>query len=209
MSFYNILFGENPFSDIVLATLGLTRHDVGRFRDVYLENDEIVVLTRNGGNNRSCWCEEDPLYGYPLCKHELVTEIVPETIWVPRDEVEKYPEKISWFSTVDGKPVQLVKTGKMVPQKYYKCLHPNSADCGCPGCIITYRLPQHPNYLRDEDDDFDSTYAYVYFSFPEKYAGLLKAMQDGKDLTPFAELAKGLVQKAAELQQHYLQLTQE
>lgn len=38
--------------------------------------------------------------------------------------------------------------------------------CDCTGCIITYRLPKHLNYLRDEDDSFDSTYATVYFSIP-------------------------------------------
>lgn len=28
-------------------------------------------------------------------------------------------------------------------------------------------LTQHPLYLYDEDDDFDSTYAYYYFAMPE------------------------------------------
>jgi len=46
--------------------------------------------------------------------------------------------------------------------------------CPCPGCIITYRLPDHPNYLRDYDDDFDSTYAYVEFSVPDEYREELK-----------------------------------
>ena len=27
-------------------------------------------------------------------------------------------------------------------------------------------LSQHPRYLRDKDDDFDSTYATIYFSVP-------------------------------------------
>lgn len=30
-------------------------------------------------------------------------------------------------------------------------------------------LRKHPCYLRDEDDDFDSTYAYFYFKAPEQY----------------------------------------
>jgi len=38
--------------------------------------------------------------------------------------------------------------------------------CVCPGCIITHRLPSNPLYLSDEDDDFDSTYATVYFRLP-------------------------------------------
>lgn len=28
-------------------------------------------------------------------------------------------------------------------------------------------LVNHPNYLYDEDDEFDPTYAYYYFSLPE------------------------------------------
>ena len=42
-------------------------------------------------------------------------------------------------------------------------------DCDCTGCTITYRLPQHPLYLRDKDDDFDSTYCTVYFKIPEEF----------------------------------------
>ncbi len=33
-------------------------------------------------------------------------------------------------------------------------------------------LQKLPGYLRDEDDDFDSTYATFYFSLPEKYGWL-------------------------------------
>jgi hypothetical protein len=39
----------------------------------------------------------------------------------------------------------------------------------CTGCIATVRLPAHPMYLRDRDDDFDSTYATFYFRAPEEY----------------------------------------
>lgn len=56
-------------------------------------------------------------------------------------------------------------------------------DCFCTGCIITYHLPKHPNYLRDKDDDFDSTYATVYFSIPEKYKELFSEFDSG-DFNP-------------------------
>jgi hypothetical protein len=39
-------------ADIVLATLGLTRSDVGRFRGVYIVGNEITIITRNGAGNR-------------------------------------------------------------------------------------------------------------------------------------------------------------
>jgi len=112
MSMYNALFGQNPHADILLGILGLSKGDVGRFRDCYvdeLDGEQVIaVYTRNGGGNRECWEDDDN----------------------------------------DG--------------------------CDCPGCVISYCLPDHPNYLRDEDDDFDCTYATIYFSIPEPSLPLLK-----------------------------------
>lgn len=45
-------------------------------------------------------------------------------------------------------------------------------------------LRSHPCYTRDEDDAFDCTYAYFYFSFPSQYAEELKAISLNKDFTP-------------------------
>jgi len=52
--------------------------------------------------------------------------------------------------------------------------------CNCPGCIIKYRLPKHPLYLRDMDDEFDSTYATVYFKLPEEHKDVLLAIDIGE-----------------------------
>lgn len=41
--------------------------------------------------------------------------------------------------------------------------------CTCGGCNITYRLHTHPLYLGDKDDDFDCTYADIYYKLPEDY----------------------------------------
>ena len=112
---YNIVFGENPLGEVLLAVLGLNTQSVGRYRDAFVSNGEIVVYTRNGGGNRECYLDED-------------------------------------------NPTQ-------------------ESDCGrdgCYSCAITHRLPKHPNYLRDQDDTFDSTYATVYFSIPEKVVELIK-----------------------------------
>jgi hypothetical protein len=46
-------------------------------------------------------------------------------------------------------------------------------NCKCTGCIITKILPKHENYLSDVDDDFDCTYATVYFSIPDKLKDVL------------------------------------
>lgn len=58
MSLYNMMFGKNPASEAILATLGLTTADVGRFRDCWVEKADngdvrVAVYTRNGGGNRS------------------------------------------------------------------------------------------------------------------------------------------------------------
>lgn len=36
-------------------------------------------------------------------------------------------------------------------------------------CEFHNAMRNHPNYLNDEDDDFDSTYCYHYFSIPEDH----------------------------------------
>jgi hypothetical protein len=54
MSLYNLLFGTNPFSNVLLQMLGVSRDDVPRFRDCFLneEGTEIIIHTRTGGGNR-------------------------------------------------------------------------------------------------------------------------------------------------------------
>lgn len=52
MSLYNMVFGQNQASGAILATLGLTKDDVGRFRDCFVADGEICIYTRNGGGNR-------------------------------------------------------------------------------------------------------------------------------------------------------------
>jgi hypothetical protein len=89
MSLYNMIFGVNPNSDQLLGLLGKSRDDFGRYRDVYVEDNYIVVHTRNGGGNR-----------------------------------ESYEDVFEEMST-------------------------------------------HPWYSHDEDDDFDCTYANIYFLIPE------------------------------------------
>lgn len=37
----------------------------------------------------------------------------------------------------------------------------------------------HPLYIEDRDEDFDSTYANIYFSHPEEYKELLAEMAKG------------------------------
>jgi beta-lactamase class A len=54
MSFYNLLFGVNPHTDIILALIGLKKCDIERFRNCGIDfnNKKIWVYTRTGGGNR-------------------------------------------------------------------------------------------------------------------------------------------------------------
>lgn len=106
MGMYNLIFGQNKAAHVILATLGLTEADVGRFRDCFVANGEIAVYTRNGGGNR-----------------------------------EDYQE-------------------------------------------VFDKLAQHPCYLRDVDDEFDCTYATIYFRFPEEFAEGLRRLDSGVPFEP-------------------------
>lgn len=101
MSLYNTLFGVNPLAKLLLKMLELKREDVGRFRDIFYNKKEgiIILYTRNGGGNR-----------------------------------EEY-------------------------QHIFDALKAN-----------------HPNYIKDYDDDFDNTYAYIDFSVPEQFKDMLNKL---------------------------------
>jgi hypothetical protein len=57
MSLYNILFGRNAHSALLLAVIGLKEHDVPRFRNVSAGDGgkTIEIYTRMGGGNRGHW----------------------------------------------------------------------------------------------------------------------------------------------------------
>ena len=59
MSMYNMIFGKDPNSELLLEMLELEQGDFYRFRDCYLtEDNEIAVYTRGGGGNRECYCDD-------------------------------------------------------------------------------------------------------------------------------------------------------
>ena len=69
-------------------------------------------------------------------------------------------------------------------------------DCSCTGCIIECRLPKHPLYVRDEDDEFDSTYATVFFRVPDAALSLVKDLAEKRNpnalwLSTLKELEQG------------------
>ncbi len=58
MGLYNVLFGVNPITPLLLKILDIDqpngRYKSGRFRDIHLNSDgtKIILFTRNGGGNR-------------------------------------------------------------------------------------------------------------------------------------------------------------
>lgn len=52
MSLYNMVHGINPNTTQLLEILGLTQAVFGRFRDIRIEDNFIIVHTRCGGGNR-------------------------------------------------------------------------------------------------------------------------------------------------------------
>lgn len=64
---YNLLFGKNGQTDLLLAVIGFKQNDVERFRDVSVEDDgaTIAVYTRTGGGNREDY-PQVALYRSPL-----------------------------------------------------------------------------------------------------------------------------------------------
>lgn len=53
-------------------------------------------------------------------------------------------------------------------------------------------------YLRDEDDDFDSTYATIYFSFPPDFHDALTAIQNKVPFNPDAKWVEMLAKLRGE-----------
>jgi hypothetical protein len=49
-------------------------------------------------------------------------------------------------------------------------------ECQCCGCIAAHYMPSLPGYVRDEDDDFDCTYASYYYKPCETVAKLVEQL---------------------------------
>lgn len=63
---YNLLNGVNPATFFILPMLGKHPDDYPRFRDCFInEDNQIVVYTRVGGNNRNSGYGEEELYKHP------------------------------------------------------------------------------------------------------------------------------------------------
>lgn len=70
-------------------------------------------------------------------------------------------------------------------------------ECSCVGCTMTYLVPTHPLYLKDQDDTYDNTYATIYYSMPTDVEQQLKDLGAPEDfvLEDFAVDAPDMEQR--------------
>lgn len=178
MSLYNLLSGRGASGNALVAVLGI--EDVGRYRDAWIERGDdgklrIAVYTRNGGGNRECWHADDPEWGDEACEHEAFE--------AEEDERERYVVNDNnpaqgvhlMGAGPNGETMSERETGRKVMVTRYRCLKPGTSACACVGCTQEYRLPAHPLYLFDQDDDFDCTYCTNYFSLPAEFEAAVEA----------------------------------
>lgn len=62
MSLYNMLNGNHPLTAQLLGVLGFTNEtaqQIPRYRDIFLFDDCIKILTRTGGGNREAYVEQN------------------------------------------------------------------------------------------------------------------------------------------------------
>ena len=58
MSLYNMMNGVNLATFVILPMLGKHPDEYPRFRDCFIDDDKIQILTRTGGGNREGYIEE-------------------------------------------------------------------------------------------------------------------------------------------------------
>jgi len=150
MGLYNMLFGENPNADTLRKMLGLL--DDADF-SVYswwppyplrCEEGEICIWSPAFYQGFECLTDAE--------KQAFIQNCIVNHVWI----TGRYRDIC--LSKWKGECVICVTTrnGGANRTAYY---------------YIYDILKHHPNYLGDEDDDFDNTYAYIYFSVPKEDEG--------------------------------------
>lgn len=66
------------------------------------------------------------------------------------------------------------------------------------GYYFPMNIKNHPNYLTDYDDDFDSTYAYIEFSVPKQFEKEIKELATGKEPKKLSEKFQRVVEALKE-----------
>lgn len=124
MSLYNMLFGQNPNTEIVLALLGVKECDVERFRDcgIDFEKKLIHIYARTGGGNREDYPQtaltQNPLFindcdgdfdnTYATFYFKFPDEIKEEIACLSNPLELGYPAKLTQFisKTINREPTE-------------------------------------------------------------------------------------------------------
>jgi hypothetical protein len=133
-----------------------------RIRHVYfaIDTDDrpvYIVYARNGGGNREC------CYKYQISQnfdHYDSSDNESSDTELSDNETSNNETSDNDSSDTDSSDTELSDTDlpdNNLPE--YKC----SWMCSCDGCVITYAEDKFPTFLRDEDDETDDTFAWMYF----------------------------------------------
>lgn len=176
------------FAGFDLTESASPEYHLGRFRGAWFEKDDeglvCVFYTRNGGGNRECIHQDASYEADERCAHETYTKMGKDFVFVRNEEtppenyrkVENVITGSGWYYQ-SNEEMELTKT---------RCISPNSSNCYCYACLIEYVLPNREGYISDADDDFDSTYATIYFrgkphaDLPGIYELLLESVGEEK-----------------------------
>lgn len=99
--------------------------------------------------------------------YNMINGVNPATFFILPMLGEKHPNNYPRFRDC------FVDSGEI---RVYTRVGGGNRDCG----FGEEELQQHPNYLRDEDDDFDSTYATYIFSVPNEWKEDFEKIMTGK-----------------------------
>lgn len=171
----------------ILAEYGLTESDVPGLAEAW--DERFAVLDQPEPETRYTLAsdiigDQDPgrLRGAPVVK--LAAEARDPDGFDPRD-----------FGLNSGDPVVEIYTRNGAGNR--ECYHDGDYEAGCTGCIMD-ELPEHPQYVTDFDDSFDSTYATIILSVPEdQKAHALSVMDDreAEELEKAQDRAKGEIKR--------------
>lgn len=147
MSFYNMLFGQNPAAPILMAALNLDGKSPENWNERFekLCDDDGYEPDIYSEQGRALMSEAKELGYYPTGRFR--------DIYFQNEEGSE-PKIILYTRNGGGN------------RDYYQ--------------YIFDLLENHPLYITDYDDDFDSTYAYIEFRAPESIIKFFDAIKTGK-----------------------------
>lgn len=99
------------------------------------------------------------MFGESAAADILLDDVLQMTDTPDSYRVGRYRD--AWLERVDGAFRIAVYTRNGGSNR--ECWGSFCEDSDCAGCIMTKLIPTHPRYLHDIDDDFDCTYATVYY----------------------------------------------